>query len=258
MVGGDETADAPQSCLLSLLHSSCLVLSCLPLFRLVLSSFVSFLCLSVWCCGVLWCVIFVLCCVVSCVFRGVCGVWCGVCVRCGVTRWKRPCVHIQNVPVYAGTTRTCVSAHTGAFWIYTWEFGWTHGCMEKEWGRRQPRDFYREMWWFFDHVHEHLNWMFGSSLIANFLLAMNGPRRVITWPRDSPKKPLYLSHFPSTHDTTTQEERKMKEKSGQSRRGSLFFCRLSALVLTFSPLWHLEHCARVAFCQQHLRPSWKR
>ena len=43
---------------------------------------------------------------------------------------------------------------------------------------------------FFDHVHDHLNRMLGRSLIANFLLAMNGPRRVITRPRGSPKETL--------------------------------------------------------------------
>ena len=40
---------------------------------------------------------------------------------------------------------------------------------------------------FFD-ILEHLNRMLGSSLIANFLLTMNGPRRVITCFRGSPKE----------------------------------------------------------------------
>ena len=100
----------PCRVLSSLSSSVHLLFSCLLLFRLLLSLglcflflfSVFFLCLaaSVWCCGrVLWCVM--LCCVVSCG-----AVWCVVCVRP-----NRPRVHVQNVSVYAGTTRTCVETY---------------------------------------------------------------------------------------------------------------------------------------------------
>ena len=65
-----------------------------------------------------------LCCVACHCGRGVCLV-CGVCVClcvfCGTPKKKRKTrvwiqkrlrVYIRNVPVYAGTTRTCVSIHT--------------------------------------------------------------------------------------------------------------------------------------------------
>ena len=39
----------------------------------------------------------------------------------------------------------------------------------------------------FAHVEQHLNSMFGSLFIATFLLAMNGPRSVITCSRGSPE-----------------------------------------------------------------------
>ena len=39
----------------------------------------------------------------------------------------------------------------------------------------------------FEHVEQHLNWIFGSLFIATFLLAMNGPRSVITCSRGSPE-----------------------------------------------------------------------
>ena len=35
--------------------------------------------------------------------------WCVWCVVCGVTHWKNPRVHVQNVPVCTGTTRIHVS-----------------------------------------------------------------------------------------------------------------------------------------------------
>ena len=115
---------------------SCLVLSCTVFSCLVLSLFLC-LCLSLvsvsvlslslslsLCLRVMLCV--VLCGVCRC-GRGVVWwswcVWCVcscvcVCVCCGTLKktWKNPCVgsrtsrvYIQNVPVYAGTTRTCVS-----------------------------------------------------------------------------------------------------------------------------------------------------
>ena len=43
----------------------------------------------------------------------------------------------------------------------------------------------------------------------------------------------------------------------QSRRGYHFesvSCRLSALVLNFSPLGHSEHCTGIALCRRHLKP----
>ena len=120
-----------------------------------------------------------LCCVVC---RGVvcgvcrCGCGCGrgVCV-CGVV-WhaenprvqiqKGLRVYIQNVPMYAGNTRTCFSTcacvagihgdglnvHTEAFKIYT-------------------------------------RWS------SSVLLTKICPRKVIPYPRGSPKKPLDLTHF---------------------------------------------------------------
>ena len=36
---------------------------------------------------------------------------------------------------------------------------------------------------FFAHLEQHLNFVFGSCFIATFLLAMNGPRGVITCSR---------------------------------------------------------------------------
>ena len=42
---------------------------------------------------------------------------------------------------------------------------------------------------------EHINRMLGPSLIANFLLTMNGPRRVITCSRGSPKETLGSYQF---------------------------------------------------------------
>ena len=41
---------------------------------------------------------------------------------------------------------------------------------------------------------EHLNRMLGSSLIANFLLVMNGPHGLITCFRGSPKVTLNFGH----------------------------------------------------------------
>ena len=99
-----------------------LVLSCLS-FSVSLSLFLS-LCLRVMLCGVLcglcrcgrgvvwwsWCVWW---CVCVCVRVCVC-VCCGTLKKRGKTRvWvqKRPRVYMQNVPVYAGTTRTCVDVH---------------------------------------------------------------------------------------------------------------------------------------------------
>ena len=60
-------------------------------------------------------------------------------------------------------------------------------------GRRHPR-FFNCKTSVFD-ILEHLNRMLGSSLITNFLLAMNGPHRFITSFRGSPKKPLDLTFF---------------------------------------------------------------
>ena len=60
---------------------------------------------SVWCC-VLWCVV----CVVVVVVLLLVVVCVCVCVAARWKKtWKKNRVCIQNVPVYAGTTRTCVS-----------------------------------------------------------------------------------------------------------------------------------------------------
>ena len=48
-----------------------------------------------------------------------------------------------------------------------------------------PRIFHRETR-VFEHVEQHLNSMFGSSFIANFLLAITGPCGVVTCSRGSP------------------------------------------------------------------------
>ena len=86
----------------------CVVLCCVVLCVVCCVCVLCVLCVCVVCgvvwCGVVWCVVV---CVVLCV------------VVCGVAHWKNPCadskrprVCIQNVPVYAGTTRTCVSTRT--------------------------------------------------------------------------------------------------------------------------------------------------
>ena len=102
------------SCLVSLSHSVSVCLSLSVSVSLRLSPSLSPC--GVVCCGIVWCVsLWSWCCCWSwCVF-GVC-----VCVCCGTLKkrekkkkrvWirKRLRVCIQNVPVYAGTTRTCVS-----------------------------------------------------------------------------------------------------------------------------------------------------
>ena len=165
--------------------------------------------------------------------------------------------------MYAGITRTCVSTcarvagthgnvlnvHTEAFWIYTrFFFRMDTRCAKGRGGVVVSLAILQRKVVVFDHVHEHLNQMLGSSLIANFPLAMNGPRRGIhVSQRFTKRNPCILHIFKfenrfrttcsrflqsfalpdeavqlQTHDTTTQEERKMKEKSGQSRRGSWF------------------------------------
>ena len=112
------------------LLSSCLVSSSLVLSCVVSLSLSLFLCLSpcdVVCC-VVWCVSLWPCCWWSwCVFD--------VCVCCGTLKkrgkkriWleERLRVYIRNVPVYAGTTRTCVE--TCAWCRYTRRrFERTHG-----------------------------------------------------------------------------------------------------------------------------------
>ena len=47
----------------------------------------------------------------------------------------------------------------------------------------------------FAHLEQHLNAMLGSCLIAIFMLTTNGPRRVVTCSRRSPKVTLDLIHF---------------------------------------------------------------
>ena len=109
-------------------------------------------------------------CVCVCVFVCVC---CGTLKKkrekkvCGFKKRLRVC--IQNVPVYAGTTRTCVS-HMCAWCRHT------RGRFE-----RTQRDV------LFGHTASR-----GSSSV---LLTKICPRMVITCFRGSPKKLLDLSHF---------------------------------------------------------------
>ena len=155
------------------LFFSCLVLSlflCLSL-SLSVSVFLLSLCfclslslsfsVSVWCRGVVWCV--VSCCLVCRVV--VCGVWCvgvwccvvlcGVvwcCVWRGLARRKNLRVQIQNVPLCTSTTRTCVTTcargagthgdilnlPTEVFWTDTRGRG---GCERRGDGRGGHRQF---------------------------------------------------------------------------------------------------------------------
>ena len=46
-----------------------------------------------------------------------------------------------------------------------------------------------------DHVEQHLNPMSGSSIIANFLLTMNGPHSVTTFSRGLPEVTQDLTHL---------------------------------------------------------------
>ena len=182
------------------------ILSCL-LFRLLFSLSVFFLCLlslslslssfSVSLClflsvPVCLCLRVLVVCVVVCVCVVLCGVvWCGVvcAVWCGtlknpVCRFKTPrCVHsktspwmpatrahaFQHVRVVPVHTGDLLNGHTGALWIYTrFFFGWTHGVHGEGVGVSLANFTKKNSG--FDHVHEHLKRMLGSSLTANFCL----------------------------------------------------------------------------------------
>ena len=102
-----------------------------------------------------------------------------------------PCVHSKRPRVCRQPAH--MLKHTCAWCRHTRRrFGRTHGERrgrergEEEGGvRRQPRVFIGKTSAFLTFV-EHLNRTSGSSLIATFLLTMNGPRRVVTCPRGSP------------------------------------------------------------------------
>ena len=117
-----------------------------------------------------------------------CGVWCVVCVRPKRHHVYRHHAHmLKHMCAWCRYTRRRVE--------------WTHGREGRggseggeEGNRHQPRVFNRKTSECLTCL-EHLNRMLGSSLIANFLLAMNGPHRFITCFRSSPKVTLNLTHL---------------------------------------------------------------
>ena len=161
------------------LSSSLLSLCLLSLLSLSLSIFLCLLSQSS--CGVvvllLWCGVvchFVLC------FGVRCGVWCVVCVRPKRPRVYRHHAHmLKHMSAWCPYTRRRVER--------------THG--------REGRGIVISLVFFIGKTSvrltclEHLNRMLGSHVIANFLLAMNGPHRFITCFRGSPKVTLNLTHF---------------------------------------------------------------
>ena len=131
------------------------------------------LCCVVLCC-VLWCV--VLCCVVSC---GVCAVWCGVCDT----------LNPPSPPPVFNMSAWC--QHTRR------RFERTHGdVLRGHTGEVGREGVVVSFVFFIGKISQfgtflgHLNRMLGSSLIANFLLTLIGPRGVITCFRGSPKETL--------------------------------------------------------------------
>ena len=139
---------------------SCLVLSSFVFSSLSVPVFFLCLCLSlsvsvsvsVWCCGR----VVVLCCV--------CG------VVCRVWHAEKPRVSTQHVSVCTFKTSPCVAPRAHMFQhVCAWcrykrrRFERTHGDV-----------FHRQNKWFFTFL-EHLKRMWGSSLIDNVLLTMNGP-----------------------------------------------------------------------------------
>ena len=108
-----------------------------------------------------------------------------------------------NVPVCAMLKHTCAwCRHTRG------RFGRTHGS-----GREgvvvSLVFFIGKTSAFLMFVEHHLR-MLGSFLIANFLLAMNGPRGVITCPRGSTKAKLDLSHFKFVNWSRTTRARSLQ------------------------------------------------
>ena len=132
------------SCLVSPLPSTPLSFAVFFLFLLFLSLSLS-LFLRVMLCVILCCVVCVGVCV--CVLCCVCAVWCGM--------LKNLRVHIQNVSVYAGNTRTCFSTCARGAGI--------HG----------------------DLLNGHTE---GRAVSSPVLLTKIFPRRVITWPQRSTKE----------------------------------------------------------------------
>ena len=97
-----------------------------------------------------------------------------------------PCVPASRAHMFQHVR--AVPAYTGTFWMYTrGRVGRTHGRRREGEGPRQHRVFISKNDCFLTFL-EHLNRLLGSSLIANFLLTMNGPSRVIMCFRGSPKE----------------------------------------------------------------------
>ena len=78
-------------------------------------------------------------------------------------------MYVQNVPVYAGTTRTCVETCARGAGTHGDVFERSHG----------------------DVLNPHTEGRGSSSV----LLTKICPHMVITWPRGPPKKPVDLTHF---------------------------------------------------------------
>ena len=93
--------------------------------------------------------------VVVVVVVSVCAVWCG-------DTLKIPRVYVQNVPVCTGNTSTCVN---------------TCGCGAGTHG---------------DVLNGHTG---GGERSSSVLLTKICPRRVITCPRGSTKKPMHVTYF---------------------------------------------------------------
>ena len=106
-------------------------------------------------------------------------------LSCGAVRCVVWCVSVQNVPcvrpkrprVYRHHAR--MFRHMCAWCQHTRErFGRTHGGTG--WEGAVVSHVFSPIKQVFLSFIEHINRTLGSSLIANFLLTMNGPRRVIT------------------------------------------------------------------------------
>ena len=96
---------------------------------------------------------------------------------------------------------TCFNVHAGAFWTFTRCFfffldGHT-GCMEKGWGSSSASRFLPRKQLFLIMFMSILTGCWVHLLSPIFLLAMNGPRTVITCFRGSPKETLGSFAFSS-------------------------------------------------------------